>query len=192
LLLGWWAGDKRPTYDVLEWDGSDWQPLDASAVVSYPEHGLRFTVAMDALGLGRRFGLDAGTKRLSAPAKGAADHAGAASVSLRTPTTVAAMGRVLLPGTVLFPEAGKVLRMRHVEIAVESARIDIPDGIGAVPTTSPEKQRCSAKIGSVQLRPVAVCAWRVPATAKGRTLMLKLSLAYGGDEWTGVYPLVVE
>jgi hypothetical protein len=31
----------------------------------------------------------------------------------------------------------------------------------------------------------------VPLTAKGKTLMLRLSLAYGGDEWTGVYPLPV-
>jgi hypothetical protein len=38
---------------------------------------------------------------------------------------------------------------------------------------------------------VAACAWRVPLTAKGKTLMLRLSLAYGGDEWTGVYPLPV-
>lgn len=191
LTLGWWPGGKGPTYDIAEWNGSAWQRLDASAVVSYPEHGLRFTVAADALGLGRTFGLDALTKRLSAPAKGATDSASAASVSLRSPATIATMGRVLVSGTALFPEAGKVLRVRNVEIAVESDRVDVAGDLGAVPTTAPEKQRCSAKIGRVQLRPVAACAWRVPLTAKGKTLMLRLSLAYGGDEWTGVYPLPV-
>jgi hypothetical protein len=192
LMLGWWESQQRPTYDVLQWDGSEWQPLDVTAVVSYPEHGLRFTVAMDALGLGRSFGLDARTKRLSAPAKGATDGAAARSVTLSTPATVAAMGRVLVPGTALFPEAGKVLKVRGVEIVVESDRTDVTDGLSAVPATSPDKQRCSAKIGRVQLRPVAVCAWRVPRDAKGKTLMLKVSLAYGGDEWTGIYPLEVE
>jgi hypothetical protein len=192
LMLGWWPGRQRPTYDVLQWVGSDWQPLDVTADVSYPEHGLRFTVAMDALGLGRSFGLEARTKRLSAPAKGATDGAVAGSDTLRTPATIAAMGRVLVPGTAMFPEAGKVLKVRGVEIVVESDRTDVTDGLGAAPLISPEKQRCSAKIGRVQLRPVAFCAWRVPRDAKGKTLMLRMSLAYGGDEWTGVYPLGVE
>ena len=192
LMLGWGAGEKRPTYDVLEWDGSEWQPLDVSAEVSYPEHGLRFTVAMDALRLGRSFGLDARTKRLSAPAKGAIDAAPVASVTLPTPTTIAAMRRVLVPGTALFPEAGKVLRVKGVAIAVESDRVDVTDGLGAVPTEQPERMRCTAKIGRTKLAPLGMCAWRVPVTARGKTLMLKLSLAYRGDEWTGVYPLSID
>ena len=85
-----------------------------------------------------------------------------------------------------------MLRVRGVEIVVESDRTDVSDGLGGATTARPERMRCTAKIGRTKFAPVGTCAWRVPAGAQGKTLMLKLTVAHRGDEWTGVYPLDVE
>ena len=98
----------------------------------------------------------------------------------------------LAHGSVLARQFGEPVR----EIALDHHaagldEVDVAPGIGASVAVRPDRVRCTAKIGSAALRPVGSCAWRVPSTARGKTLMLKVSVAYGGDEVTDVYPLEV-
>jgi hypothetical protein len=194
LMLAWPAGEASPSYAVGRWDGSSWQPLDVAADARYSSSGPRFTVAMDDLGLGRAFRFDAGAGRIAAPHKDAVEWApskGLASARLVATASIAEIGRMLIPGTMLFPEAGKVFRVRGIELSADDNRVDVAPGIGGSVAVRPDRVRCTAKIGSIELRPVGSCAWRVPSTARGKTLMLKVSVAYRGDEVTDVYPLEV-
>jgi hypothetical protein len=192
VALGWWPGEKQPTYSVGGWDGSDWQPLDVTVLAMYDEHGPRLTVAGSELGVGRRFRFDARAERLTA-SQGPLDRApgtGPASVALRSPATIATIGRLMLPGPALLPEAGKTFEVAGIGVEAEDARVDV-GGLTARSVGKPDRVRCTAKIGRTQLPPTGNCTWRVPTTARGKTLMLKLAVAYGGDEWTAVYPLKV-
>ena len=195
MALGWPKGDAEPTYSVVTWGGSEWEDLDALVDASYSAHGVRFVVAKDEIGVGRSFRFDARAERLSAPNRGSVDRVprkGFASVSLGSPATIAEIGRMLIPGTILFPEAGKVLRVRGIELAADDSRVDVAPGLGVTTMVRPDRVRCTAKIGSAVLRPVGSCAWRVPRTARGKTLTLKVSVAYRGAEVTDAYPLEVE
>jgi hypothetical protein len=193
--LGWSTGEKEPTYAVGRWDGSAWQSLDIPAGVTYLASGPHFTVAGSGIGVGRSFRFAARAARLAAPGKDAADGApgmGLASVALSAPAEIAEMSRLMIPLPSLLPQAGTLLRVRGIEISIASDQTDVAPGIGVGSVVKPEKIRCTAKIGRVQLRPVGACAWRVPNTARGKTLMLKVTVAYRGDELTRVYPLEVE
>ena len=195
IMLGWPKGDAQPTYWVGTWGGSEWEQLDALVEAAYSGSGPRFVVAMDEIGVGRSFRFDARAERLSAPNRNAVDRApgkGLATAAIGVPATIAEIGRVWIPGTMLAPEAGKVLRVRGIELAADDTRVDVAPGLGASVMVRPDRVRCSAKIGSTMLRPVGSCAWRVPGTARGKSLMLKVSVAYRGDEVTDVYPLEVE
>lgn len=187
LMLGWPKGDQQPTYRVGAWNGSDWEDVDVPADVSYPETGPRFVVAAAEIGVGRSFRFDARAERLTAPNRDAMDRVpgkGLASVALGRPSTIAEIDRMTIPFSSLLPEAGKVLRVRGIVVFEE-----VVSGVGA--GVKPERVRCTAKIGGTALRPVASCAWRVPGTARGKTLMLKVSVAHHGGEVTEVYPLRV-
>lgn len=192
VALGWWPGEKAPTYSAGGWDGSDWQPLDVAMLAKYDEHGPRLTVDGSELGVGRSFRFDARAEHLTA-SQGPLDRiprTGLASVALRSPATIATIGRLMLPGPVLLPDAGKTFRVTGIGVEVEDAGIDV-GGITVRAMGKPDKVRCTARIGRTQLRATGNCTWRVPSTARGKTLMLKLAVAYGGDEWTAVYPLKV-
>lgn len=195
LALSWGSGDKEPSYSVGNWDGSDWQELDVSADVAYLDHGPRFKVAGSDIGVGRSFRFAARADRLASSNAAALDRApgtGLASVTLRAPAEVAEMGRLNIPMLAFLPEAGKILRVRGIEIAIAKDQTEIAPGISVGSMVKPEKTRCTAKIGQTRLKAVGACAWRVPSTARGTRLMLQVSVAYRGDEWTGVYPLDVQ
>jgi hypothetical protein len=194
LSLGWWANEKDPAYSVERWDGSDWQTLEVPALVTYPDSGLRFVVVGSEIGVGRSFGVAARAGRLagSATREDRVPSTGFAQVALRAPAAIAEISRVMLPGPLFLPEAGKVLRVRGIQ--VELSGNDEEAGNSDVVITEmvkPERLRCTAKLGDAQLPPVAACAWRMPITAGGKTVMLKVTLAYHGDEWTQVYPLKI-
>lgn len=194
LMLVWPPGEASPSYAVARWGGSDWQPLGVAVDARYASSGPRFTVAMDKLGVGRTFRFDAGAARIAAPHKDAEEWApakGLASARLVATASIAEIGRMLIPGTMLVPVAGKVFRVRGIELSADDTRVDVAPGLGGSVAVRPDRVRCTAKIGNTVLRPLGSCAWRVPGTARGKTLVLKVSVAYGGDEVTDVYPLEV-
>lgn len=192
LQLAWPTGAKEPSYSIATWEGSGWRFADVAARVSYTLHGLRFGVAGSDIGVGASFRFAAKAERTAAPAR--ADRipaTGLASAVLVSPAAIGEMDRLVIPFAGLMPEAGKILRVSGIEMTVAQDEIEVAPGIGVGAMVRPEKVRCSAKIGQVELPPVGVCAWHVPGSARGKTLMLKVSVAFRGDEWTGVYPLDV-
>jgi hypothetical protein len=195
LMLGWPAGEPRPTYFVGTWGGRDWRPLDIAVDAWHSSSGPRFAVAMGKLGIGRSFRFDARAARMAAPRRDAVDKVpakGLASAVFRNPASISEIGRMMVPFTGLLPKAGKVLRVKGIEIEAADGRVDVVPGISVGSVVKPDRVRCTAEIGRTVLRPIGACAWRVPSTARGKTLVLKLSVAYGGDEVTELYPLSVE
>lgn len=194
LMLGWPSGNAKPGFEVGVWDGSQWTSPDVAADAEYTSHGLRFAVAGGDLGIGRSFRIGVMSELRSG--KGAtgdlAPGSGLARVSLGAPASIARMGRVTIPFLSLLPEAGKVLRVAGITVRVEGAQTEIVPGLSIGSMVRPDRIRCAAKIGGVTLPPIGACTWRVPKTARGKSLALTIAIAYHGDEWTSVWPLDVE
>lgn len=68
------------------------------------------------------------------------------------------------------PKAGK-------RFAVGGVRVSLATGEVVAPST----KRCTARLAGKTLRPVGTCAWFMPKTAKGETLAVTVTVAYGGS-----------
>jgi hypothetical protein len=96
-----------------------------------------------------------------------------------TPTpatpTVEEMSAAFVPAQ---PRAGK-------RFALGTARLRLSNG----ETARPDSVGCVARLAGRVLRPVARCAWKLPANARGKRLVVTLTPRYGGqttrfDPWS--------
>ena len=76
------------------------------------------------------------------------------------------------------PRAGK-------RFALGAARLRLSNG----ETARPDSVGCVARLAGRVVRPVARCAWKLPADARGKRLVVTLTPRYGGrtarvDPWS--------
>ena len=68
------------------------------------------------------------------------------------------------------PVAGKVF-------TVSSVRLTLTNNA----EVRPQSLTCRATLAGKVLKPVARCSWRLPANAKGKRLLIQMTLAYDGQ-----------
>jgi hypothetical protein len=177
-------------YEVTRAAATGWEPTDISAVYQPGNRGLRLTIASSDLDVGRSFRF--AVRTMGGKDKNvwddAPDSGRLVTYTLGPPSQLSTMQRVTIPLPNLMPKAGALLKA-GAKVTV------IPGGqSGSVQYGDvPDKVRCSAKIGSTVV-PTAgrSCVFRVPQGTRGKELVLTITVAYRGDEWTGVYPVKVE
>jgi hypothetical protein len=89
---------------------------------------------------------------------------------------------VVIPLTVLFPNAGGVLNARAIQLRVDDGAI-----------VRPTSMTCTLKFRGRALRPLAGgCRWRIPKSLKGKSLSLTITARYRGATVTRSLPVKVE
>jgi hypothetical protein len=68
------------------------------------------------------------------------------------------------------PKAGK-------RFAVGATRVGLVTG----ETVAPSTKRCTAKLAGKALKPAGNCAWLIPKTAKGKRVVVTITVSYGGS-----------
>lgn len=164
-----------------KWDGTSWaafdhQPLQATLTAT----DLAFTITLADLGGVTAFEFAAGALRGDdvdvVPDHGLAVYGAEPEAAPATPTVKS----ILLPGVVLFPKAGKVLRVPRLELTLSDGSI--------VRATS---QSCELAFKGKKLPALAGgCAWKIPKAYKKKRLVLRLTLSYGDETKTVSWPLI--
>jgi hypothetical protein len=171
------------------WSGTEYVPAPKMAdPTRYLVGGSSFGLMFHRANFGATDGFDfAVLVARGSPEEGRFDRApdsGAWSFSYTQPApqaptpatpTVEEMSATFVPTQ---PRAGK-------RFALGTARLRLSDG----ETVRPDSIACVARLARRVLRPVGRCAWRIPATARGKRLVVTLTPRYGGatarfDPWS--------
>jgi hypothetical protein len=105
----------------------------------------------------------------------------AAPVTAPAPVTPKIVSTVV-PLGILFPKAGRVLRVRGMKVKLSTNTI-----------VSPETVTCTLRLGRVQLAPLAGgCAWLIPKSYRKKRLSLTIVTTYRGSRGSLTLPVVPE
>jgi hypothetical protein len=177
---------------LLRWNGTEPEPvLPSTATGSYANGVATLSVSAIELGGTSSFGFWVGVQDDleddgnwdAAPESGTVGYnlqAQAASAAPASPAA-AAIEHILVPATVLFPRAGKVMSARGITLGLDTDEIVRPDEL-----------RCTLKVGGKTVKPLdGGCKWRIPAAVRGKRGTLKLTATYDGLSVTQTYPVRV-
>jgi hypothetical protein len=173
---------SQPGAVFLKWNGTAWdsptispQPLGEALTAT----DVTFTLTLGDVGGGSTFDFVAGGVHGddidSIPDNGLATFPAAAETA-----THVTIKSVLLPGTVLFPKVGNVLRIGRLQVGLTDDTV--------VAATS---QTCTLAYKGKKLRALAGgCAWKIPVTYKKKHLVLTIRVGYDGETQVVTFPIV--
>lgn len=158
------------------WDGERFGPIDhAAASPALSDGKLTFTLTKADVGSPARFDF-----RVVSLHGSDEDDAPNGNAAFSWPAGSARIAEVLLPATALAPHAGTIFSVRGL-------RAQLTDGT----TARPRVRGCSLTLAGRGLKRVGACAWRVPKTVRGRTLLLDLAVAVGAQHAATTFELRV-
>ncbi len=163
---------------ALKWDGSHYAAYAHGPVSgSYSSGTAQITIGKADLGGVAAFDFFTMTLAADAPQQDRdyAPENGVFTYTLTVPpkATPAKIGSADTYFTAAAPKAGKVFGVTGVTVYLTDKTFG---------KTSPAS--CSAKLAGRALNPVGRCRWKVPATAKGKKLVVTVSVSYKGHAGT--------
>lgn len=172
------------TYDFVRWNGSGWDsaPSTTARVVA-DAGGVTFSINRSELGGTSAFDFWVRT-RLGDSDDAAEDTApdGAAVWTYTLQAVTPKIARVMIPAASVLPKAGKTFTFRITSVVLSTKELTAPDGV-----------TCKALLAGRALaatRPGA-CSWRLPKTARGKSLVVAFTVTYGSTSYTQRLPLRV-
>jgi hypothetical protein len=164
---------REQAFGLFKWDGSDFQFQDSNTVsvawtggptVSFDASELGNTTAFNFWVGGFKFTGEEETARDEAPNEGAWTY------QLATPVTVKTMAAAFSAKT---PKA-------KARFSVRAVALELSDRSAVRATT----YTCVARLAGKVLRPAARCAWKLPANAKGKRLVITITVTFRGERIT--------
>jgi hypothetical protein len=175
------------SYSVGRWNGSAWDdPPSSTARVFADGGGVTFSINKSDLGDTSAFDFWVRT-RLGDPSGTAADSAPDGG-DLWTYTLQASapaaptITRLVLPASSVLPKAGTTFTFRIAQVMLSTKELAAPDRVTCKATLA-GKALASTRPGG--------CTWKLPKTARRKTLVVTVTAAYGGDRASQRFPLRV-
>jgi hypothetical protein len=179
--------ESNDSYSFLHWNGTDWDDApDTTARVSSDSGGVTFSINRSELGGTTAFDFWVRT-RLGDPGGAAADTApdGDAvwsyTLQMGAPAAPKITG-VMLPTASVLPKAGKTFTFRVGNVVLSTKEI-----------VSPDRVTCKAVLAGKTLGAVGPggCTWRLPRTARGKSLVVTFTVTYQGASYARRFPMKV-
>jgi hypothetical protein len=175
------------TYGFLRWNGTAWEDApDTTARVFSDSGGVAFSINRSELGgttgfsfwVRTRLGDPAGTATDTAPD---GDAVWSYTLQIGAPPAPKIAG-VMLPATSLLPKAGTTFTFRVGNVILSTKEVVSADHI-----------TCKAVLAGKTLTAVrpGACAWRLPRTARGKSLVVTFTVTYHGASYARRFPLKV-
>jgi hypothetical protein len=166
--------ESDQSYGFYRWNGSDWDGAEPSATVhvSSGHTGVHIVVNKSELGGAGAFNFWVGTKagdaRDEAPDQGTWNYA----LATGRPTIVGVAFRANNP---VLPKAGRTFTETPTGVILSTDS-------GIASPHKPDRYSCRATLGGKAIVGTGVgrCSWRLPTTARGRILAIKLTVYYQG------------
>jgi hypothetical protein len=179
--------ESDDSYAFLRWNGSDWVDApDTTARVSSDNGGATFSINRSELGGTTAFDFWVRT-RLGDPDATATDTApdGDAVWTFELKLGAAAAPKitaVMLPAASMLPRAGTTFTFRVGKVVLSTKE-----------AVSPDRVTCKALLAGKTLAAVrpGACAWKLPRTARGKSLVVTFTATYHGASYSRRFPLKV-
>ena len=179
--------ESDDTYGFLRWNGTDWDDApDTTARVVSDSGGITFSINRSELGgttgfnfwVRTRLGDASGTAADTAPD---GDAVWSYTLQIGAPAAPKITG-VMLPATSLLPKAGTKFTFRVGNAVLSTKEV-----------VSPDRVTCKAVLAGKTLAAVrpGACTWRLPRTARGKSLVVTFTATYHGASYTRRFPLKV-
>jgi hypothetical protein len=179
--------ESDDTYDFARWNGSDWGDTSSSTARVFADAG-GVTFSINRSELGNTSALNFWVRtRLGDPGATsqdtASDGADVWTYTLQLGAPAAPkVARVVIPALSLLPKAGKAFTFRISNVVLSTREV-----------VAAERMTCKALLAGKALaatRPGG-CTWKLPKTARGKTLVVTFTVTSRGASYTQRLPLKV-
>jgi hypothetical protein len=176
------------SYGFGHWNGSSWDDVPGATVtVTAGAGGVRISVNQSELAGTAEFNFWVGTRNGADNARDKAPDFGAwnYSVAAGGPHIV---GILTQTKPTAGPRSGKSFSIEPIALRLP------PDGTGVSILPRPESYRCRATLAGKRVagNGKGKCAWKLPKNARGKRLIVNLSVSYGGASSTARYAYKVK
>jgi hypothetical protein len=175
------------SYALGRWNGSAWDDAPSpTARVFADGGGVTFSINESDLGNTSAFDFWVRT-RLGDPSGTAADSAPDGgdlwTYTLRASAPAApTITKLVVPASSVFPKAGATFTFRISQVMLSTNELTAPDRVTCKATLT-GKALASTRPGG--------CTWKLPKTARRKTLVVTVTAVYGGDRALQRFPLRV-
>jgi hypothetical protein len=162
------------------WDGTTLTPLKAVPSTLDSKNLLHFTVSLADIGSPAAFNWWAGSINGSdsdhAPDNG--DYSYPETLVAPTPAPEPTVRSIVIGAVSLFPKAGRIFAFPLLQVRLTDNE-----------TVRADSETCTLSYKGKTLRPVRVCAWKLPVSLRKKNLVLKLTITYHGTTRTLMMPV---
>jgi hypothetical protein len=175
------------TYDIARWNGSDWDDTASSTVRVFADGGgVTFSINKSELGGTAAFDFWVGTQ-LGDPSGNAADTAPDGDAVWTYTLQASAPARptitkLVVPAASVLPKAGTTFTFRVAQVLLSTKQLAAPDRVTCKATLA-GKALASTRPGG--------CTWKLPKTARRKSLVVTVTAVYSGSHTTQRFPLRV-
>ena len=175
------------TYDIARWNGSGWDDTSSSTIRVFADGGgVTFSINKSELGGTAAFDFWVGTQ-LGDPSGNAADTApdGDAVWTYTMQASAPAaptITKLVVPASSVLPKAGTTFTFRVSHVMLSTNELTAPDRVTCKATLA-GKALASTRPGG--------CTWKLPKTARRKTLVVTVTAVYGADRASQRFPLRV-